>query len=361
MIRVLVVDDSAVVRKAVSEQLRAAGMEVVGEATNGSEAVEMARRLKPDVVLTDLLMPGMDGVEATRRIMREAPTRVVVLTGLGGREECRATLDALSAGALEVCAKPHGDSQSNQQQWQRIVTTVRAAVRVPVSQRLAGSSRRESPAACGCSSSTDTADHRRPRVVVIGASTGGPSAVRQVLEALPGDFPATVFVAVHSGRISAPTMANWLADYCSLPVSEVRHGEEFAAGAGRVYVPPAGADLTLVRNRLLLSEPSGDTRRCTPSIDRLFFSAADAYGPEVVGVLLTGMGADGAAGLKYIRERGGRTVAQDESTCVVYGMPAAAVELQAAEQVLPLTHIPDYLVEVTGAPKRSNLCHEVAR
>ncbi|MHC4697515.1 MAG: chemotaxis protein CheB [Planctomycetota bacterium] len=325
MIRVLVVDDSLTVRKTITDRLRTAGIEVVGEAADGSEAAALTHRLRPDVVLMDVVMPRVDGLAATRRIMTEIPTPVVILTAFADQQEVFKTYDALAAGALDVCAKPEGDAR-DRETWEDIVRTVRAATQVAVRRHRRSTKSPEERPNFGAELPVTVVSERQRKIVVIGASTGGPAAVHEILQSLPPDFPLPILVALHcSTRLSA-SVASWFARRCAFNVYDARHEEPLPGLPGTVIVVPPGRNLTISRGQMLVHDP-GNTSGCTPSVDELFASAADSHGDATIGVLLTGMGTDGARGLKRIRDCGGCAIAQDEASCVVFGMPAAAIKL----------------------------------
>ncbi|NOX54188.1 MAG: chemotaxis-specific protein-glutamate methyltransferase CheB [Planctomycetes bacterium] len=352
MTRVLIVDDSLCTRHVVADRLRASGLEVAGEAADGAQAVSLTHRLRPDVVLMDVLMPKMDGLEATRRIMDEVPTPVVIFSAYKDKKEAFKTLDALAAGALEVCAKPGSDDEDNRDAWNTLVMTIRAASQVPVTRLSRGT--KTKPCAISAPKSSVVRSKARGlgrRIVVIGASTGGPSAVREILSRLPADFPAPVFVAVHCGMKLSSTLAEWLDRSCALPVQQARHRQPFLETTSGIFTAPAGHHLRLTRGRMWLQD-APKSEGCSPSVNELFRSAADVYRDRVIGVLLTGMGTDGAEGLKRIREHGGTTLVQDHQSCVVFGMPSAAISLGAAEYIVPLADIPRLLIRLVNQPKR---------
>ena len=353
MIRVLVVDDSLTVRKSVAERLRAAGLQVIGEAADGREAVTLTHQSRPDVVLMDVVMPRVDGLAATRQIMAEIPTPIVILSGHANQQEVFKTYDALAAGALEVCAKPATGSPQGQAEWDRILLTIGAAAQVAVTRRrprattpnVRSSARAGRPA-------TSTAGPRR-KIVVIGASTGGPAAVKEILGNLPPDFPLPILVAVHCNSRLSSSVAGWFDRECSLNVSDARDGELLPQVPGVALTAPPGRNLRISRGRTVLDDATDNTG-CAPSVDELFTSAAENVGDATIGVLLTGMGADGAEGLKRIRDCGGCTIAQDEDSCVVFGMPAAAIKLGAAEHVTPLQQIPGLLTRLGCSSRMSS-------
>lgn len=345
MIRVLVIDDSVTVRKLIIERLRTAGIEVVGEAADGSQAAELTRQLRPHVVLMDIVMPNVDGLAATRQIMSEIPTPIVVLTAYSHRQEIFRTYDALAAGALEVCAKPAGNESENEPEWDRILFTIRAAAQVPVTRLRpqmtppsVASSDTFLPAAIGSTSPSR-------RIVVMGASTGGPAAVKSILGSLLPDFPLTILVAIHCSRRLSASVAEWFDSHCVLKVRDAQDGQRLSDLPETVITVPPGRHLRIRRGRMILDDDDS-ANGYAPCIDTLFTSAADDFGEATIGVLLTGIGADGAQGLKHIRDCGGSTIAQDEASCTVFGMPAAAVTLDAVEHVTPLHDIPRLLVQL---------------
>ena len=353
MIRVLIVDDSTTVRKIVVDCLRAGGIDVIGEAASGSEAVTLTRRLRPDVVLMDVVMPDGDGLAATRQIMAEIPTPIVILSGHANRQEVFKTYDALAAGALEVCAKPTRGGEESRMAWRNILCIVRAASQVRVTKLSQHASR---PDARSMRAAGLPVGANPPKsewgVVAIGASTGGPVAVREILRNLPPDFPLPILVAIHCSRQLPTSIAGWLDRECLLKVSDAQNGERLPDRPGTVIVAPPGRNLRISGGRTVLSD-AGDESAYVPSIDELFTAAAESLGKATIGVLLTGMGADGARGLKQIRDRGGCTIAEDEASCVVFGMPAAAIELGAVEHVTPLHRIPWLLARLAGSSPRT--------
>ena len=345
MIRVLIVDDSVTIRKTVTEQLRNEGLQVVGEAADGREALSLTHQLRPDVVLMDVVMPRVDGLDATRRIMDEIPTPVVILSGHANQQEVFKTYDALAAGALEVCAKPGTDGPQDQAEWDRILMTIQAAAQVRVTRLRSG---------VITSNVSSSAPIRRPvagatgpgrKIVVIGASTGGPVAVKEILGNLSREFPLPILVVVHGNSGMSSSIACWFDRECSLHVSDACHGELLPKGPGVVLTAPPGRNLRICRGRTVLEDATNNCG-CTPSVDELFMSAADSYGDKTIGILLTGMGNDGARGLKHIRDRGGCTIAQNKDSCVVFGMPAVAIKLGAAQHVTPLQEIPRLLTQL---------------
>jgi len=307
------------------------GWEVAWIAADGEEAVRLCSESKPDLVLMDLVMPVMDGVEATRRIMAANPCPILIVTAtVSGHSEM--VYEALGCGAVDAVATPRGGpGSSGAEALIRKIQQVGLLSRTPETRTAVGP---------GPKAGTQAAD---PPMVVIGASTGGPNAVREILSALPEDFPAAVVVVQHVDEQFAGGLAGWLDKNCPLPVELARsHGRP---ERGRVHVAATNGHLSLsASGRFIYSiEPKELLYR--PSVDVFFESAVRHWKGPVVGVLLTGMGRDGAAGLLALRRAGHTTIAQDETTSVVYGMPKAAAEIDAAEQVLPVGKIAGAVME----------------
>jgi two-component system chemotaxis response regulator CheB len=328
MIRVLVADDSATVREYLASLLGGnPALEVIGTARDGVEAVEQAERLRPDVIVMDVHMPRMNGADATRQIMERAPTRIVMVTASSSRDETSGAFRALGAGALTVVEKPGGPDHPGQAAGvQRLVETVKLMAEVKVVRRWP---RRARPVP---SSPAPARPDQKIRVIAIGASTGGPQAVAAILGGLPRDLGAPILVVQHIAPGFTAGLAEWLGQGIRLPVKLAGPGEEVRPGT--VYLAPEGLQLGITRDsRIRLTKEAAEDGFC-PSASHLFQSVADAYGRAAVGILLTGMGRDGAKGLLTLRQAGGVTVAQDEASSVIFGMPGEAVRSGAAEYVL---------------------------
>ena len=345
MIRVLVAEDSAVTREFLVALLRGApGFEVVGAARDGAEALEEAERLRPDVVVMDVHMPRMDGLEATRRIMASVPTPIVLVSATT-RDEAALGFDALKAGAVAVSGKPVGpEHPDHEASAADFVKTVRLMSEVKVVRRWPP---REPRVAAGGPAAPD----RRVRVVAFGASTGGPAALAQILGDLPPDLEAPLLIVQHITPGFASGLAEWLAKETRLRVKLAEPGETVRPGAA--YLAPDGVQMGIRPDgRIHLAAGPGGDDLC-PSASYLFESVAEAYGRWAMGVLLTGMGGDGAAGLRRLRQAGGVTVAQDEATSVVFGMPAEAVRLEAAEYVMPPDGIARFIRTLGGRREKA--------
>jgi two-component system chemotaxis response regulator CheB len=336
--RVLVVEDSITTRKRLVDVLAAdPDIVVVGEAGDGQRGVELCESLRPDVVTLDMMLPIMSGLAATEFIMAYSPTPILIVSASTNRGELFKTYDALAAGALDVLEKPTGDEPDGV--WeQKLVTTVKLISRIKVithpRARLNSSTRRITPV---IAESVESA--RQPRLVAIGTSTGGPAALVTILRALPREFPLPILVVVHIGKLFAPAFAEWLDRQSDIRVSFARDGEKLPpVGDGRVLLASPDSHLVLRQGKLRHTQDP-ERHSCRPAVDVLFKSLAVELGDECVACLLTGMGRDGAEGLLAIRQAGGSTIAQDEATSVVFGMPREAILLGAAEQILPLDQV----------------------
>jgi two-component system chemotaxis response regulator CheB len=324
LIRVLLAEDSAVTREYLAAVLdEDPEIEVVGTARDGVEAVEQAETLRPDVILMDVHMPRMGGLEATRQIMARVPAPIVLATAGFDRDETALGFEAIRAGALTVLDKPRGPDNRGARDLTR---TVKLMAEVKVVRRWPRRERAEAlPLARRMSG-------RKIRVIAIGASTGGPAALVEALGDLRGALAVPVLVVQHITPGFTAGLAEWLANQTHLPVKLAENGEP--AREGVVYLAPDGLEMGMgADGRIrLTAENAGDGLH--PSADHLFASLAQARGPSVLGILLTGMGRDGAEGLGRLRAAGAVTVAQDEATSVVFGMPGEALRRGAAEHVL---------------------------
>jgi two-component system chemotaxis response regulator CheB len=337
-IRVLVVEDSLTIRKRIVEILQArAEFEVVGEAADGSQALALTRALRPDVITLDLVMPNVDGLAATQAIMAQAPTPILVVSASRNRGELFRTYDALAAGAVDVLDKREADPA-----WEaQLVAAVRLVSRIKVVTRP--HIRREQTPTRPLQLVTEA---RPTSLIAIGASTGGPGALVQVLSALPPKLAIPIVVVLHIDGAYATQLADWLATRIQ---HEVRLADAGRLPATGVIVAPPGRHLVVAHGELRFST-APPRHHCRPSIDVLFESVALELGPRATACLLTGMGRDGARGLLAIRRSGGLTIAQDEATCVVYGMPREAVACGAATHVLPLDQIGPTIKLLSSSP-----------
>lgn len=339
--RVLVVEDSLTVRKHLIEVLSAdPEIEVVGEAEDGKRAIELCQALRPDVITMDMMLPVMSGLAATEYIMAHCPTPILVVSSSVNRGELFKTYDALAAGAVDVFEKINGAEPEGA--WERnFVTTTKLVARIRVITHPRARLRGPGHAATLSAERLPAALNpptRKLELIVIGASTGGPAAIIDVLRGLPQTFQLPVLFVMHINEPFGAAFADWLDGQTPMRVAHPKDGDPVAAAVGRVVMAPGGRHL-VVRDRRLRFTSDPERHSCRPSIDVLFESVAREYGSSAAACLLTGMGRDGAAGLLEIRKVGGLTIAQDEATSVIYGMPREAVALGAAARVLPLGEI----------------------
>jgi two-component system chemotaxis response regulator CheB len=361
-IRVLIADDSQGASDALLMLLAEyPSIDVVGVARDGVEAIELATALRPDVLTMDVGMPKLDGLAATRAIMADAPTRIIVVSAVDHAARNDVCFRAIAAGALELLPKPKIESFEELRRWGgTLVETIHLMAEIPVVRRrwapeaparsIDGKSRRGAPPSA-----------RLVHVFGLVASTGGPAALATVLAALPADLPIPLLVAQHLAHGFTAGLVHWLSQVSALRVVVARNGE--FSRAGHVYLPPdgdhleveAGGVLRLSRGLDAGSMESSHHETNTPSGDRLLGSMARAYGRRAGGVVLTGMGDDGTEGLLAIRAAGGVTLTQDQATSVVFGMPRAALERGAAAEVLPLQAMAHRIYRASAtAPFRAN-------
>jgi two-component system chemotaxis response regulator CheB len=344
-IRVLVVEDSLTVRRRICEVLASdPEIELIGEAADGKAAIELCRTRRPDVVTMDMILPVMSGLAATEYIMAHCPTPILVVSSSFNRGELFKTYDALAAGAVDVLEKPTGTEPEGA--WERtFLARVKLVARIRVIThprlRLAGLGPPPAPAMPLPTLPTRDAaraSQSHPAILAIGASTGGPAAIVEVLRGLPASFRLPILLVLHINEPFGLAFAEWLDGQTDRHVAYARDGDPVGRGHGNVAMAPPGRHLAVRDGRLrLVDEP--ERHSCRPSVDVLFESVAREYGAVAAAVLLTGMGRDGAMGLLDIRRAGGLTIAQDEASSVVYGMPREAALLGAAERVLPLKDI----------------------
>lgn len=348
-IRALIVEDSLTVRERLREVLASdLEIEVAGVAEDGKRSIELCRELRPDVVTMDMMLPVMSGLAATEYIMAHFPTPILVVSSSLNRGELFRTYEALAAGAVDVLEKPGPDVADGV--WERkFLDTIKLVSRIRVithpRARLAALRGPRSTGVLGHGATTPSA--AAPMVIAIGASTGGPGAIVDVLKGLPATFSTPILIVLHIADPFAGAFADWLDGQVSRRVAYARDGEALREAKGRVVMAPPNRHLIVRDGRLRLTQEP-ERHSCRPSVDVLFESLACAYGPAAVGCLLTGMGRDGANGLLEMRRNGGRTIAQDEATSVVFGMPREAVLLGAAERVLGLHEIGPALADLVG-------------
>ena len=369
-IRVIVVDDSALMRRVITGLIEQdPSIRVVATARNGREAIDLVQELRPDIVTMDVRMPVMDGLATTEHLMAYCPTPILVLTASLASHEVDITFKMLGAGALEVIEKPSGsDAQALDRTGGALIRRIKLLARVKVVTHLRG---RRKPAETistmtfpvahgqGDKQTRKQADKLSAKetpsfpvslspgldvpLIVIGASTGGPRVVNELLSSLPSDLRAAVLVVQHIAHGFSAGMAEWLANASRLPVKLAIEGQ--AIRVGEVLIAPDTRDLLITCERTIhLSDTPLLIQR--PSIDISMQAAAEVFGARAIGVLLTGMGRDGAYGMLTIKRSNGYTIAQDEATSTIFGMPRAAIQLGAALEVLPAIRIAPRLAEL---------------
>lgn len=349
---VLVVDDSAFMRKLIAEMIEATGsFKVIGVAGDGVEALNQIRILKPDIVTLDIEMPRLNGLQALEQIMAEMPRPVVMLSAAGSDLGNEMTLRALERGALEFVRKPSGpvsiDLSSVRQQLMSALEAARAM--------NMGGVRAASPDPAGGLQETEpkkSADGAT-RVVAIASSTGGPRALAEIVPHLPAILGAAVIIVQHMPREFTRLLAKRLDAMSELRVVEALDGKPLREN--RVYVAPGGYHMTLggeVGHAVIHLDSSPPMWGVRPAADPLFFSVADTFGASAIGVVLTGMGRDGAEGLRRVREAGGRAIVQDRESSIIYGMPQAALAAAGADTIAPVDEIAPLLIELCASSTR---------
>ncbi len=346
-LRVLVVDDSLTARKHLVEVLRAdPELEVAGEAEDGKRAIELCRTLRPDVMTLDMMLPLMSGVAITEYVMAYFPTPILIVSSSTNRGDLYKTYDALAAGAVDVFEKPTGKDPHGV--WERgLLSAVKIVARIRVITHLRGKlgSPWQSPPSPASPETMGGATGKR--IIAIGGSTGGPAAIVHILRGLPAGFPIPILLIIHISDLFTTAFTEWLDGQSSQRVRYARDGELLPAlGQAGVVMASPGFHLVVQTGKLRLT-CDRERNSCRPSVDVLFESLAKQLGRETVACLLTGMGRDGAAGLLALRHAGALTIAQDEASSVIFGMPREAIEMGAVDRILDLDQIPAALAAVS--------------
>lgn len=352
-VRVLVVDDSGFFRRRVTEMLEAdSNIKVIGTANNGKEAIEQAKALKPDVITMDIEMPELDGISATRQIMQVSPTRIIMFSSLT-TDGARSTLDALDAGALDFLPKRFEDISSDRDEAKKLLCE---RVRQLAGQRINAATAVVAPAKTTSTKPATSVSTKHAvtvktevapitskggiKLVAIGTSTGGPVALQEVLAKLPANFPVPIVMVQHMPASFTPAFAQRLNDQCAITVKEAQDGDVLqpahaylAPGGKQMLLKKQGSDVVL---HIIDSDPALTYK---PSVDITFSSIAKIYPSQTLAIILTGMGADGREGSKELHRGGSKIWAQDEHSCVVYGMPAAVTEAGITERVMDIKDV----------------------
>lgn len=345
MIKVLLVEDSRVAQALMMHVLASdPEIQVVGVVNNGEDALEAVMQHRPDIVTMDIHMPKMNGFEATRKIMESHPVPIVIVSGSENVKEVAITFRALEAGALAILAKPPAVTHPHYEATAKeLLQIVKLMSEVKVVRRWS----RQGVASSAMSN--NKTEVQKPgaeiRLVAMGASTGGPPILHSILSILPKDFPAPVLVVQHITSGFTKGFVEWLSVSCQMPIHVAADAEPLRAG--HIYIAPDNFHLGISSNHKIALNAGEAENGLRPSVSFLFRSVAQTFGARAVGVLLTGMGKDGAEGLKLMKDQGAITIVQDEESSVIFGMPGEAVKLNAAKYVLPPERIAPLLISLT--------------
>ncbi len=345
-VRVLVVDDSSFFRQRLTEMLNAdAHIKVVGSAVNGAEAIDMAKTLHPDVITMDIEMPVMDGITATKKIMLHVPTPILIFSSLSV-EGAKATLDALDAGAVDFLPKKFDDISGDRETARRLLC---ARVRVLGARGLFKKNsatiaeplnKKEHSKSSHLLKKVEKLDLKKIQMVAIGTSTGGPVALQKILTEIPAGFPLPILVIQHMPASFTPSFSERLDSLCKIHIKHAEDGDEIVAGTA--YIAPGGVQMLVSKSgdRVQINiEEAEAAQTYKPSVDVTFSSLAKAYSSDVLAIVLTGMGADGREGARLLKQNNAKIWAQDEASCVIYGMPMAVIEAGLADAVVSLDEI----------------------
>ena len=339
-VKVLLVDDSPTMCQFLKHIIdTAANMQVIGIAHSGQQGIDLTHKLRPTVIIMDIVMPGMDGLETTREIMRTVPTPIVMVTTSLQKQETDIAFRAIRLGALTVLQKPIGSNHPDYlAQSMSFISTIRAMADVKVIyHRQQVSSTRQKAI-------TTAADKRQAEILVIAVSTGGPAALAELFKSLPTRLGFPIVVAQHISVDFLPSLVEWLSNLTPLPISIAQANEQ--PRPGHIYFAPGDGHLSLSKSHKFEIDRTPGRSNYMPSGDILLESVARNYGSRSIGLVLTGMGTDGAQGLKAMYEAGAYTIAQDEETSVVFGMPQEAFLLGATHEVLPINKIATRLISL---------------
>ena len=341
MVKVLIVDDSLVMRKAISRMLsKDPDIQVVGTAVNGQDAIEKVETSKPDVITMDVEMPVMDGLEALRHIMSKNPVPVIMLSALT-KEGADITMEALNLGACDYVTKDFANmANSLAVKEAEILTKIKNVAKNKVKFLLRKLDVTKKPIVL------DPDQKIKHEILSIGASTGGPPALQHILSKLPKNFPVPVVIAQHMPKLFTQSFSQRLNALSQLHVKEAEENEQLTPGVALIVPGDTHAALRRKGKEVIVEFVNGAQYIYRPSVDLLMSSTADAYQEQSIGVVLTGMGNDGVNGMKEIRSKNGYIIAQDEETCVVYGMPRAVITAKLADAVLPIDKISEEIMRV---------------
>ncbi len=360
-VRILIVDDSRLVRDILKDIFaQDDGLEVIGEACNGHEALQMTKQLRPDILTMDIQMPDMDGFEATEQIMAYCPTPILIFSSAIDKSEQYTSFKAIALGALDNMSKPDITMEGFRDVAAQLVKKIKMLSNIRVIPHIRGKLKHQHVPEAVPEAETESRDslmepiqrllqgYAEPhlpaetncRVIAVGASTGGPMALERMLSRFPADFPVGIVVVQHMARGFMDSYCEWLDNKIALTVKVAEQGERIQGGV--VYFAPDDVQLEIAEdNTICLLRNAPQWGEFKPSVNHLFKSAAQSLGTAAIGVILTGMGSDGAEGMQYLYDCRAHTIAQDQATSLIYGMPRAAVENNCVRAVLPLDQIPE--------------------
>ncbi|MBI9045311.1 MAG: chemotaxis-specific protein-glutamate methyltransferase CheB [Anaerolineaceae bacterium] len=353
MIRVLIADDSPTFREWLRYTLkRDPEIVIVGEAVNGSQAIELARKKQPDIITMDIHMPEMDGYEAIAQIMEKHPIPIIVLSSAISKQEISASFKALEAGAIAVLGKP-SDLQDNSKLEEDILLHIKSLSRVNVVRRRTKKNTTELPKSTPIKDSAlikGLPEILEPfELIVMGGSAGGPQAIQSILKDLPHNLSIPILITMHISKGFIESFSDWLSRSTQLQCKVAEHGEIMQAGI--VYLAADNAHLLPNSNHILNNSNQAPVDNFKPSITAMFEAAASQFGAHTLGILLTGMGKDGARGLKKIKDAGGYTIAQDKTSSMIFSMPKSAIEMNAAIEICHLDHIAGRILNLLESKK----------
>lgn len=349
LIKVLIVEDSAVVSKVLVEIMkRDPEIVVVDVAYNGKEAIELTVKLKPDVITMDLDLPLIDGLEATKQIMAYQPTPILILSSAGFKERLLTAFKAISYGALEIWEKGFMEGDNFEKTSNDLLSKIKFLAGIKVIHhplgKLQSPTRQAEAFALWIEVDKIPKTKLKGRAVAIVSSTGGPSALLRILKVLPKNFPCPIFVVQHITAGFGEGLVDWLDNECDIEVKSPKYNE--MVGPAVVYVAPEGLHMRVVPPQLIKLDNEPLYKIHKPSGDILLESVGKVYKEGAIGIILTGMGDDGARGMKVIKENNGATIAQDEKSSIVFGMPKAAIDMNVIDKILPIDAIPLEIIKL---------------
>ena len=357
--KVLVVEDSSFFRRRVTDILNAdPNLEVIDVAVNGIEAVEKAKLLKPDVITMDIEMPRLNGIEAVKQIMKDAPTSIIMFSSLT-HEGAKTTLQALDAGALDFLPKKFTEiakdsSDAGRILRQRVIQLARKSASLKSRQLHRAPTLKKTPLNRSVAVNTQPSwgeikkSNKAYKILAIGTSTGGPVALQKILTQLPKNFPMPILIVQHMPASFTKAFSNRLNSLCEIDIKEASNGDELKPG--HAYLAPGGKQMLVdvTGSKLKIIEDESERVSFKPSVDITFGSAAKAFNGDVLAVILTGMGSDGREGCRLLKNKGATIWSQDEESCVVYGMPAAVANANLSNHVLPLSDMASSILKELG-------------